>query len=277
MSNDRQSRGEARARERSGKPGSLSRFRDFWWGRRTEVEMEGPMPRDSVRLRILNSSLIAGGEPYAVTGTQCSYKGKGGLFHSPPDQRPTRRPLDSTPSRGEARSRLLGRARQAPARRHDHGRPLTKAMRSILAIVIEIPDQELQVIANGSEISLPFSQVGPSRVETLVSPAGPHRFRIEEVHGLVEAFRYGDVIEAERLPDGAWRFRRVIEKGRFRQVTLGLSRAAQESPHLQGILDELVAHGGQWEKMFGSWLTMAMPYGMPFNPLHRVRRLGSTE
>jgi hypothetical protein len=53
----------------------------------------------------------------------------------------------------------------------------------------------------------------PMRLETLVSPVGPGRFRIEEVCGLVKAFRDGDVIEAEALPDGAWRFRRVIERG----------------------------------------------------------------
>ena len=128
------------------------------------------------------------------------------------------------------------------------------------SIVIEILDQGCL-------------EEGPSRIETLASPAGHWRFRIEEVFGLVEAFRYGDVIEVEALPDGAWRFQRVVEKGRYRQVSLLLSRSVQGSAQLQDILDQLVAHGGQWERMFAGWLTMAIPYGTSFNPLRRIRQL----
>jgi hypothetical protein len=51
------------------------------------------------------------------------------------------------------------------------------------------------------------------RLELLASPAGQRRFRIEEVSGLVETFRYGDVIEAEPFSDGTWRLQRVVEKG----------------------------------------------------------------
>jgi hypothetical protein len=50
--------------------------------------------------------------------------------------------------------------------------------------------------------NIALKERGPSRLSMLVSPAGHHRFRIEEVCGPVQAFRYGDAIEAEPLSDG---------------------------------------------------------------------------
>jgi hypothetical protein len=47
--------------------------------------------------------------------------------------------------------------------------------------------------------NIALKERGPSRLSMLVSPAGHHRFRIEEVCSLVQAFRYGDVIEAEPM------------------------------------------------------------------------------
>jgi hypothetical protein len=114
---------------------------------------------------------------------------------------------------------------------------------------------------------------GPSRLSMLVSPAGPNRFRVEEIFGLVGPVRYHDVIEAEPHGCGVWRFTRVVERSRCRQVTVGLSKGVATSSRLSEILDELMAHGGAYEQLFGGILTVAIPRGIPFNPLTQIRRL----
>jgi hypothetical protein len=92
------------------------------------------------------------------------------------------------------------------------------------------------------------------------------------VLGLIRVLRYLDVIEAETQDGGVWRFTRVVER-RCRQVTVSLSKEVATSPRLSEILDELVAHGGAHERLFGGTLTIAIPRGISFNPLTRIRRL----
>jgi hypothetical protein len=122
-------------------------------------------------------------------------------------------------------------------------------------------------------ISIALKETGPSRLSVLVSPAGPKRFRVEEIFGLVGLFRYLDVIEAEPQGDGVWCFTRVVERSRCRQVTIWLSKGVPISPRLSEILDELRAHSGAYEQLFGGILTIAIPRGIPSKPLTRIRRL----
>jgi hypothetical protein len=121
-------------------------------------------------------------------------------------------------------------------------------------------------------ISIALKETGPSRLSMLVSPAGRNRFRVEEVLGLIGVFRYDDVIEAEPQGCGVWRFTRVVERSRCRQITVGLSRGVATSPHLSEILDELMAYGGAYEQLFGGILTIAIPRGLSFDPLTQIRR-----
>jgi len=114
---------------------------------------------------------------------------------------------------------------------------------------------------------------GTNRLSILVSPAGPNRFRIEEVVALAEVFKFRDVILVEPKDNGSYRFCRVITPSDYRTITLMLPRELQGSHELTRLLDSVHAEDGEWEITFGGILTICLPTQSTFDPAAEIEKI----
>jgi hypothetical protein len=69
----------------------------------------------------------------------------------------------------------------------------------------------------------------------------------------------GDIIEADPLPDGALKFRKIVKSAGFQRLEFLIHREIAESDRLARFLDKVLAMGGNWERNFGGWLVLFLP------------------
>jgi hypothetical protein len=107
------------------------------------------------------------------------------------------------------------------------------------------------------EVKLSF-QEGDSET-LLVTPLGRDLYRLEEssVFGEVS---YHDVIEAQPNTDGTLRFRRLVTPSGLITVSWILAKTLIESPALSPLLGEVIAVGGNWERLLGGCLILHLPH-----------------
>lgn len=58
---------------------------------------------------------------------------------------------------------------------------------------------------------------------------------------------FGDVIEAELMPDGSLQFKRVASVSTMNTVCGFLTAKQMNAPGLQALLDRVMSLGGNWE------------------------------
>jgi hypothetical protein len=69
----------------------------------------------------------------------------------------------------------------------------------------------------------------------------------------------GDVIEADPLPDGTLKFRRIVKRAGFQRLEFLIHREVAESERLSLFLNTVIGMGGNWERNFGGWLILFLP------------------
>jgi hypothetical protein len=69
----------------------------------------------------------------------------------------------------------------------------------------------------------------------------------------------GDVIEADSLPDGTLKFRRIVKSAGFQRLEFLINRELAESERLALFLETIIGMGGQCERNFGGWLVLFLP------------------
>ncbi|MGA2217676.1 MAG: hypothetical protein ABSG51_06300, partial [Terracidiphilus sp.] len=92
----------------------------------------------------------------------------------------------------------------------------------------------------------------------LVTPIGPNQYRMAGSAVLGDVF-YLDAIETELQTDGIVRFLRVFTPSGLIKKCWVVSGAVRESPALSALLERAMAVGGNWERIFGSVLTLHLP------------------
>jgi hypothetical protein len=70
---------------------------------------------------------------------------------------------------------------------------------------------------------------------------------------------YHDVIEAEPHAYGTVRFLRVLTPSGLTTVSWTLSQTLIESPAMSVLLENVMAVGGNWERIFGGVLLLYLP------------------
>jgi hypothetical protein len=99
-----------------------------------------------------------------------------------------------------------------------------------------------------------------SGVEPLsLTPLGDRLYRLELSRLCALHPTMGDVIEADSLPDGTLRFRRIVKSAGFQRLEFVVNREVAESERLARFLDNVISMGGNWERNFGGWLVLFLP------------------
>lgn len=111
--------------------------------------------------------------------------------------------------------------------------------------------------------------------ELLVTPVGRNLYRLEE-SSLLGEVQYHDVIETETLPDGGLRLVRVAAPSGLKAASWVVPENVFESPVLKGLLDRVMAVGGNWERTFGGVLTLHLPPVEEASIVHDVKGFFST-
>jgi len=92
-----------------------------------------------------------------------------------------------------------------------------------------------------------------------LTPLGDRLYRLELSRLCASHPTMGDIIEADSLPDGALKFRRIIKSAGFQRLEFVVNREVAESERLGIFLDTVIGMGGQWERNFGGWLILFLP------------------
>ena len=99
-----------------------------------------------------------------------------------------------------------------------------------------------------------------------LTPVGPRQFRIASIPIMVESATFGDIIEAERLPDGTLEFERVFEAGQWRVFSFVLPQVSLGSSEIAVVKARVLGHDGHWEEIFGGLLFLCLPPGCDYDP-----------
>jgi len=134
-------------------------------------------------------------------------------------------------------------------------------------------DVHLISLVEGDDVSIEFSDESLT-ISANVSEVGPGLYRLETIPLFTETASFGDVIEAERRPDGTLRFKRVVTRSGWKQYEFLLSRADAESPspELAAILDRVIDLVGYWERVsFWDYLFIFLPPSVEWDPTEEMR------
>jgi hypothetical protein len=124
----------------------------------------------------------------------------------------------------------------------------------------EVPDRE-------TTIEFPEEAVITSAVLTQV---GIDLYRLETMPTLSVSASFGDIIEAERLPDGRLLFVQIVEKSDWRVYEFILPKSAIRSARMAQILEHVTVLGGRWERVFGNCLFICMPPRVGWDPTPEI-------
>jgi hypothetical protein len=119
---------------------------------------------------------------------------------------------------------------------------------------------------SSQEITLSFGGCEGEYETVGVEQLGSERFRLLETAVTADPMLYlGDVIEARMDSEGVHRFQRLIERSGLRVHEWLLARVVAESPEMADYCDEVLRHGGAWERIFGGCFIIHLPADSPFD------------
>ena len=95
----------------------------------------------------------------------------------------------------------------------------------------------------------------------------PGRYRLSHSELLLERpLYYGDVVQLEPRPDGAFDFVRRTARASLRRSCFMLTKEQSDAPELEAYLARVTAVGGVWEVWFGGIMLLHLPRGSTFDP-----------
>ena len=101
--------------------------------------------------------------------------------------------------------------------------------------------------------------------ETLtLTPFGSNLYRMEFGRLCASHPDNGDLIEADQLPDGALKFRRIVKRANFQKRGYLISKRIAESETFARLCERVIALGGRWELNFGGYFVLYLPPNVPF-------------
>ena len=111
-----------------------------------------------------------------------------------------------------------------------------------------------------------------------VAPFATRQFRLLDTPLLSsEAVNAGDVIEAELLPDGTYRFLRIVERAPMRHYSWVVPQGWSESPGREAFMAKVEGAGGRWEHLLGGLLYVHIPVDSTFDPEAELDRYLSSD
>ena len=125
------------------------------------------------------------------------------------------------------------------------------------------------------EIYIPDDQSFLQYVSIIVSGVAPNHYQVMEVHGLIEAISYLDIIELEPQTDGTMLFKRIITPANFRKFVFIIPESFIDTDGLQRILDRVIEVGGGCARMLGGMLTICIPPTSDYDPTADLNNLAS--
>ena len=126
-------------------------------------------------------------------------------------------------------------------------------------------------MAESTTIRLRFDGTSHETVDAVPLAAG--RFRLQESPLFAsDAVHAGDLVAAERLPDGTHRFVRVIERAPFHHYAWVVPQGWLASPDRAAYVAAVEAAGGRWEEALGGVLLIHVPLGSSFDAAAELDR-----
>jgi hypothetical protein len=129
------------------------------------------------------------------------------------------------------------------------------------------------------QIKLRFDDDSHENVQ--VTELAPGHIRLQDTPLLApEPVYSGDIIEAEQLPDGTYRYLRVLERAPMRHYSWLVPRSFVESPAYRAFASEIERAGGHWEGVAGGTLHAHLPQASILDAeavLRRYLSSGSSE
>ena len=126
---------------------------------------------------------------------------------------------------------------------------------------------------NSDRVSIDFPDDGVTSHVTVTQLADRH-YRIETVPLMVESATYRDVIEAERLDEGTFRFIKVVEKSNWHVFEFFLLKERLEAPELLAALQRVEKEGGHSEQFLGGCLVVCLPPDCGWDPTPQIEGEG---
>jgi hypothetical protein len=109
-----------------------------------------------------------------------------------------------------------------------------------------------------------------------VFPLGGGRFRLEVTPAFGDLddvpVYAADVIEAEPVAPGIYRFVRVAERAPFQHFSFGIPLSFADSEEFRGFCDDVIAADGGWERVFGGILYVHVPLDSAFDVARQLER-----
>jgi hypothetical protein len=101
--------------------------------------------------------------------------------------------------------------------------------------------------------------------ETLtLTPSGSNLYRMEFGRLCASHPDNGDLIEADQLPDGSLKFRRIVERASLQKRGYLISKQTADSEEFIRLCERVIALGGRWELNLGGYLVLYLPPNVPF-------------
>lgn len=126
-------------------------------------------------------------------------------------------------------------------------------------------------MADSPTIRLRFDEA--SHESVTVTRVADRQFRLEHTPLLSpEPLHAGDVVEADALPDGTHRFRRVVRRGAMRHYSWVVPRAWADSEDRDAYVAKVEATGGRWEQVMGGVLHVHIPTDSDFDAAAELGR-----
>lgn len=101
--------------------------------------------------------------------------------------------------------------------------------------------------------------------ETLtLTPLGSNLYRMEFGRFCASHPDNGDLIEADQLPDGSLKFRRIVKRADLQKRGYLISKQTADSEDFARLRERIIALGGRWELNFGGYFVLYLPPHVPF-------------
>ena len=161
-----------------------------------------------------------------------------------------------------------------PSRLHAHPRPsgrhsLDVGRLNAYSIMADSIPMLIEFEGDGTLVEFPDEQA-TAKIE--LRQVGPRLFRIVSVPLMIEAVRFGDIIEAEACTDGGLRFVRVAEPGGWRTYDFLLSADMIESERITTIKERVLSLEGHCERVCGGILFLCLPPTTDYDPTEDMLR-----
>jgi hypothetical protein len=99
---------------------------------------------------------------------------------------------------------------------------------------------------------------------SVVTPLGGNLYRMEFGRLCASHPDNGDLIKADKLPDGSLRFRRIVKRAGFQKRAYFISKVTAESEGFARFRARVISLGGRWELNFGGYFVLYLPSNVPF-------------